>query len=566
MCQNVHGELVWRGHQVFVDLALSEASKIESVRQYQPDLIICPMLTTRIPEEIWRKYVCLVVHPGIVGDRGACSLDWAILEGETVWGVTILQAAEEFDAGDIWSIQTFSMRLASKSSIYRDEVVRSGVKGVVEAVERFESGLFKPRPLNYSDPGVRGILRPNMTQADRAIDWSSDSTLDVIRKIRSADSVPGLLDKLFGDEYYLYGACEEDSLHGRRPGEIIAKRNGAICRATVDGALWISHMKKKDPDRHATFKLPATMVLGQHLIDVPEVPLDLLHSQDSKTFREIWYEERNNVGYLYFEFYNGAMSTDQCQRLREAFLGACKRRTKVIVLMGGRDFWSNGIHLNTIEAADDPADESMRNICAMDDLCQAILTTRSHITISALQGSAGAGGVMLGLAADLVYARSGLVLNPHYKSMGNLYGSEYWTYVLPKRVGEEKARELTDRCLPINIPEAMQIGLVDAVFTHEITDTFRDKVGRVADDIANSADYSKRMAEKLKHRLDDEKVQPLAVYRANELQQMKINFFGPDKSYHIARANFVHKVPLSGTPQHLLDLNDEVHGAQLAQE
>ena len=52
----------------------------------------------------------------------------------------------------------------------------------------------------------------------------------------------------------------------------------------------------------------------------------------------------------------------------------------------------------------------------------------------AMRGNAGAGGVFMALAADKVFARHHVVLNPHYKSMGNLYGSEYWTYLLPKRL------------------------------------------------------------------------------------------------------------------------------------
>ncbi|MHB8427204.1 MAG: enoyl-CoA hydratase/isomerase family protein [Acidiferrobacterales bacterium] len=112
---------------------------------------------------------------------------------------------------------------------------------------------------------------------------------------------------------------------------------------------------------------------------------------------------------------------------------ACSRPTRVIVLMGGRDFWSNGIHLNLIESAESPADESWRNINAMNDLAHAIITTGSHLTISALRGNAGAGGVFLALAADRVWARTGIILNPHYKGMGNLFGSEYWTYLLPTR-------------------------------------------------------------------------------------------------------------------------------------
>jgi putative two-component system hydrogenase maturation factor HypX/HoxX len=113
--------------------------------------------------------------------------------------------------------------------------------------------------------------------------------------------------------------------------------------------------------------------------------------------------------------------------------------------MGGQDFWSNGIHLNVIEAAQDRAEESWRNINAIDDLVYAILTTNTHLVIAAMQGNAAAGGVMLALVADKVYARKGVVLNPHYKRMG--YGSEYWTYSLPKRVGQKKAIELTNICM-----------------------------------------------------------------------------------------------------------------------
>ena len=67
----------------------------------------------------------------------------------------------------------------------------------------------------------------------------------------------------------------------------------------------------------------------------------------------------------------------------------------------------------------------------------------SHFVIAGLRGNAGAGGAMLALAADHVYARSGVVLNPHYRSMGDLYGSEYWTYTLPRRVRQRRALELT---------------------------------------------------------------------------------------------------------------------------
>ena len=57
--------------------------------------------------------------------------------------------------------------------------------------------------------------------------------------------------------------------------------------------------------------------------------------------------------------------------------------------------------------------------------------------ISALRGDAAAGGVPLALAADYVVGREDIVLNPYYQHMGGLYGSEYWTYLLPRRIGAE---------------------------------------------------------------------------------------------------------------------------------
>ena len=211
--------------------------------------------------------------------------------------------------------------------------------------------------------------------------------------------------------------------------------------------------------------MPATHVLREYLLqgNVPEAALPIGAIPFSKTYRDIWYEEGNGVGYLFFEFHNGAMGTEHCRRLLAAYVHARRQPTKVIVLMGGIGVWSNGIHLNVIEAAEDSADESWRNINAMNDLVREIIVTDSHLVVSALAGNAGAGGVILALGADRVVAHSGVILNPHYRSMGGLYGSEYWTYLLPKRVGADIAIQLTSDCKPLGTKEALRIGLIDAV-------------------------------------------------------------------------------------------------------
>lgn len=555
LAQRLYIELTQRGHEVSIEFDINDAVTTQAVELYRPELIVAPFLKRAIPETVWRNHTCFVVHPGIVGDRGPSALDWAIMRGCAECGVTVLQASGEMDAGDIWAAETFPMRLAKKSSLYRNEVVEAAVRAVLAAIERFQSGAFKSQPLDYSRPEVLGRLHAPIRQADRAIDWQRDDTRTVLRKIHAADGFPGVLDTLCGEAYYLFDACAEDTLRGRQSGEIIAQRNGAICRATLDGAVWIGHLKRKTEgdgsfNSKSGLKLPATLALETHLPDVPKAPLDPFMPCTGETYRDIWFEQKNNVGYLHFAFYNGAMSSEQCERLREAYLAATQRDVRVIVLMGGADFWSNGIHLNCIEAAVSPADESWRNINAMNDVARAIATTGSQLTIAALQGNAGAGGVFLSLAADHVYAREGVVFNPHYKGMGNLYGSEYWTYLLPRRVGEARAAALTQNRLPVGAAEAREMGLIDGCFGTGRAD-FLARIEQIAEGLAASPDYPALLREKVARRERDEREKPLDAYRAEELQQMKLNFYGFDPSYHVARYNFVYKIPHAWTPLYL---------------
>ncbi|MEV6206546.1 hydrogenase maturation protein [Kitasatospora sp. NPDC051914] len=549
LTQRVHTELRGRGHTVAVELALGDEPVRAAVSGFAPDLVLAPMLTRAVPEDVWSRHTVLIVHPGPKGDRGPSSLDWAIHEGAEEWGVTVLQAVAEMDAGPIWASVPFTLPSCGKSEAYRNEVADAALEAVLLAVERYESGWFEPEPLDYTRWDVRGRLRPYHAQEYRRIDWARDDTATVLRRLRSGDSQPGVLDELYGREYFLHGGHPEDVLRGAA-GTVLATREGAVCRATADGAVWIPQLRpRRTPGGPATFKLPAAQVLGDLLAGVPEVPVTPYDAARRTTWSQLRYREHAGVGHLEFAFPGGAMSTEQCRRLLAAYREACTRPTGVIVLGPARDFYSNGIHLNTIEAAADPAEESWQNINAMDDLVEAILTTTDKVTVSALAGNAAAGGMMLAAAADEVWCRASAVLNPHYRLMG-LYGSEYWTYTLPRRVGEENARRLTTAALPVGAREAGEIGLVDRVRRGSAGE-FRRWVEREAAAIAASPELGTRLLEKKRRRAADEAEKPLSAYRAEELAHMRRNFTAPDEPYHRLRRDFVHKVCPTATPEHL---------------
>lgn len=546
LTQRVHDELLLLQHCVSIEFSLSTQHMIEAVELFKPELILCPFLKEKIPPFIYENHKCIIIHPGIIGDRGPSSLDWAIHEHKSHWGVTAIQANKEMDAGDIWANNTFKMRDSFKASIYRKEITQSAIKTLHQILYNLSKENFLPQKLDYSNPNVKGELKPLMKQTARKINWKKDNTQTIIRKINAADSSPGLLDTMFNQEFYLYGAHKEDKLKGENPGEIIARRNGAICRATIDGALWISHLKTKNKN---SFKLPSAILLKDKLKGIYENRIPLVLEEPRDTFKEIYYTEKNEVGYLYFDFHNGAMSIEQCVRLKYAYEMIKEKDINVLVLMGGDDFFSNGIHLNIMEDSKKSDEDGWSNIHAMNDIVREIIDTSDLITIASLGSSAGAGGVFMALACDYVVAREGVMINAHYKTLG-LHGSEYWTYLLPKRVGKEKAYQITDECLPYGAIRAQKIGMIDRVF-NESQNKYTKELENFCEYHASREDYYDFLDEKQNKRESDEKIKPLELYRNEELKHMHKSFYDKDSLFNQLRCDFVYKKRLKFTPKRL---------------
>lgn len=537
LSQRVHAELRAAGHDVSVELDIGDEVTREALALFEPDALVAPFLKRRIADDVWQAVPCLIVHPGPPGDRGANALDWAVLETEPRWGVSIIRATGELDGGPLLASREFTMRRARKSSLYRFEVTEAAVSAVLEALDALAGGA---RPA--ADP-PSGRWRDPVPAEARRIDWQTDATARALRKIDSADGQPGAQALLAGRELRLFDARVEPELRGE-PGALLARCREAVCVATRDGALWIGRLQEVAPE---TFKRAAVDVLGDAAAGLDEIEPSLNAAEDGRG--AITYREHGDVGTIDFDFYNGAMSRRACDELLAAWRHATGRPTRVIVLAGGLDFWSNGMDLNAIEAADSPADASWANIQAIDDVAAALIATTSHLTVSALRGNAAAGGVFLALAADRVWARDGVVLNPHYKNMGNLYGSEYWTYLLPRRVGAEGVARVMDHRLPMLAGRAAELGLVDAVGPNP-PDAFDEFVLEHAAELGDDA-WQQRIADKRDRRTADETDKPLADYRAEELERMRMNFYGFDPSYHVARYRLVKRTPHAWTPLYL---------------
>ncbi|GAA2685518.1 enoyl-CoA hydratase-related protein [Actinoplanes palleronii] len=527
------------GHQVGVLLAGDDRSVVDGVRAADPELILCPYLTHRVPAAVWQRVRTVILHPGPVGDRGPSALDRAIQDGARVWGVTALQAVEEFDAGPIWATRTFPLPAAPprKSSLYAGPVSDAALECALEVVGKAADPAFTPVPAE-STPA-----RPLLRQTERAFDWSAPTEV-IVRRVRAADGSPGVRTEVGGLPSYAYDAHPAPA-RGARPGTLLGRRQGAVLVATGDGSVWLGHLR---PATEGGIKAPATTALGERLRGVPNSPVDAhLDPESPHAYRQVRYRRTGAIGWLHFDFYNGAMAPGHCRRLLTALRHATAQDTRVLVLRGGIDAFSNGIHLNVIESAPDPAGTAWANLRAINALCREIITCTKQLVVAAYTGNAGAGGVMLGLGADVVAARDGIVLNPYYDV--GLYGSELHTFTLPRRVGADRAQRLIEDKLPVSTAQAVRIGLVDEVGPRH-PEAYAQWLTLLAERHADARTGRKRRAAKAR-RLAAERI-PLDVYETRELAEMSRDLYTDRSGFAAARRAFVHKAAPVGTPRRLL--------------
>ncbi|KAH7174636.1 uncharacterized protein B0J16DRAFT_348909 [Fusarium flagelliforme] len=614
-------------HTVTVEYALSDTAMIEAASLVQPDIIICPFLTIAVPSEVYKNYLTLIVHPGPPGDAGPSALDWVLMgddgtvsdstellksqawsqTGRSHWGVTVLQAVAEMDAGPVWAFEQFNINIddpgTTKATLYRDLVTQGAITASLAALNRIISAAN-----GYPDPNVATALsrhsllqipdvcgvsvhlqpspsykslsvtqqkpflggpthcRPLLRAADRNFDTKTESAKTISRKIRSSDSQPGCLTKLFGNvNLYVYGGMIEagrsaDCKH--QPGEIIGFRDDAVCVATCDGlGIWITHIRrlKRKVDAMLWPKVPAVsglLELGliNHSTSNDSTSLRPLTDWDKAswpTYQDLWVDlslvaGKQRVAFVYFEFYNGAMSTSQCSRLIEALEYVASVETiEAVVMMGGDSYFSNGIALNVIDASADPSAESWQNINRIDDVVHMLLEVlpqKNVMTIAAMRGNCAAGGVALATACDVVIASSQSVLNPAYRALG-LYGSEYHSLSYPGRCGPEGARRILRDMLPISAYQAKELGLVDHVLPgsgSSLDSTIRDYVELLTSAPYKPGDWKSRV---------DVSPSGLATARVHELSEMAKDFWSArSERYTSRRRDFVRKIKPDKTP------------------
>ena len=187
---------------VYQPLKMRDGEALGILRELAPELIVVAAYGKILPQEILDlpQYGCINVHSSLLPKyRGAAPINWAILNGERVTGVSIMYMVAALDAGDV--IRTVSTEIGERedAAALTLRLSELGAQALSETIPTLADGTAKRTPQDES----AFTYAPMLDRSLSPIDWTRSST-QIIDQIRglipwpcAAASVLGANTKIF---------------------------------------------------------------------------------------------------------------------------------------------------------------------------------------------------------------------------------------------------------------------------------------------------------------------------------------------------------------------------------
>lgn len=197
---------------------------------------------------------CWNIHASLLPrHRGAAPIQWSILSGDEVTGVTLMQIDEGLDSGPMLLKQTLPIADDDTAGTLHDKLARVGAEVLLTGLAKLREGTLTPTPQDSS----LVTLAPLLKKDDGRIAWS-EPRKQVALRIRAMDPWPGAFTTLDGEALKLWRPMMvEVACDGIAPGTVVDSHAGLLVVACGDGALAMGELQL--PGRR---RLPAAALLA----------------------------------------------------------------------------------------------------------------------------------------------------------------------------------------------------------------------------------------------------------------------------------------------------------------
>ncbi len=224
---------------------------LEALRTAAPDVIVVAAYGKIIPKEILTlpRYGCLNVHASLLPKyRGAAPIQWAVINGDDVSGVTIMQMNEGLDTGDMIARVEIPLAPDETGGTLFDKLASAGAELLVETLKKVEAGDITPVPQPAESPTPYARM---IKKEDGRIHWT-DSAEQIEHLVRGMNPWPSAFSMLSGKNIRIWKSKTAPSAAKADPGTVLEADGDGIVVQTGSGALCIQELQMEGRKRMKT--------------------------------------------------------------------------------------------------------------------------------------------------------------------------------------------------------------------------------------------------------------------------------------------------------------------------
>jgi methionyl-tRNA formyltransferase len=222
---------------------------LRELRRLQPDLIAVTAYGQILPGSILDlpRFGCVNVHASLLPrHRGAAPIQWAVLNGDSETGVTIMKMDAGLDTGDILAQENTPIRPGDNSQSLHDRLGKLGADLLVKTLPEFVAGNIQPRP----QPSAGVSYAPKIRKRDGEIDWKQPGQA-ISNRVRAMVPWPGAFTYLpASPQRHLLKIWEAEPVdQSGPPGRVLSAGSDGIWVGCGTGALRILSLQREGGKR-----------------------------------------------------------------------------------------------------------------------------------------------------------------------------------------------------------------------------------------------------------------------------------------------------------------------------
>ena len=221
------------GLPVFQPEKMRDGTALSQIKSLSPDILVVVAYGKLLPDDILAvpKYGAVNVHGSLLPKyRGAAPIQWAVLNGDKVTGVSTMYLASEMDSGDIiYTSETEIGEFETSGELF-DRLMVMGAELLVKTLRDIEAGTAPRTPQNHAEATHVSMLDKSISP----INWNK-TPREIVKHIYGLQPWPVATMELEGAVYRVFAAEYTDNRTVKEPGKIVSAGNAGLEIACAGG-------------------------------------------------------------------------------------------------------------------------------------------------------------------------------------------------------------------------------------------------------------------------------------------------------------------------------------------